>query len=334
MLERCMEIYDTIDEKHVLWLDDKKLKKKLNNYLTGMSFEGMPLRTRSKEVKKAVCKALKLSIPKSFKKTKPKFPIQNLDIYVQKSRNLQIWNDEIDFKRRYGIIILNSKDVVSSVIILSGKDLEKFDTTGKLTIKYQARYNPCGSSKLLTNEDTRNLKDYLSKKNSTLDLRNVSPIDTPKSNHLLSIKTLFERLKKLEGKRFADIGLDQERNRGALIHQFALESLGYVNYSDSGKFPDIINQLLEVKLQTSPTIDLGKIKPDSEEELSYSLSNTILTPKDIRYAIFGAIIENGVIQIKEILLTNGKNFFNFFKQFKGKEKNSKIQLVLPKNYFN
>ena len=110
--------------------------------------------------------------------------------------------------------------------------------------------------------------------------------------------------------------------------------MGYGKYSDSGKYPDIINQLLEIKLQTSPTIDLGRINPQSNENLHYSLSNIILTPKDVRYAIFGATYKNGYIEIKEILLTNGKNFFNFFEQFKGKVKNSKIQLVLPKNYFS
>ena len=328
-----MDIYDTIDQNHNFWLDEKKLKQKLSDYLVGKSFNGMPLRTRSKEIKKSVCLALGLPIPKSFKKTKPKFPIQNLDIYVQKTRNLQIWNDEIDIKRRYAVIILNSKDIVSSVIIFSGKDLQNFDSTGKLTIKYQARYKPFGSSKLLTKNDTENLKKYLSKKSLTNN-KILSPTDNPTTGNLLSLEMLFDRLKKLEGKRFIDIGQDQERNRGAEIHKFALECLGYEKYSDSGKYPDVINQLLEIKLQTSPTVDLGRINPESNENLPYSISKTIFTPRDIRYAIFGAISKNGFIKIKEILLTNGENFFNFFEQFKGKVKNSKIQLILPKNYFN
>ena len=41
--------------------------------------------------------------------------------------------------------------------------------------------------------------------------------------------------------------------------------LGYSRYEDKGQFPDIRHQLLEVKLQTSPTIDLGLVLPSSTE---------------------------------------------------------------------
>ena len=64
-----------------------------------------------------------------------------------------------------------------------------------------------------------------------------------------------------------DTGFDQERNRGAELHKLVCQRLGYLDYRDDGQFPDVRHQLLEVKLQSSPTIDLGLVCPDSEEAL-------------------------------------------------------------------
>ena len=67
--------------------------------------------------------------------------------------------------------------------------------------------------------------------------------------------------------RFVNAGFDQERNRGAALHALVCKALGYAGYQDDGQFPDVRHQLLEVKLQTSPTIDLGLVRPDSTEPL-------------------------------------------------------------------
>ena len=39
----------------------------------------------------------------------------------------------------------------------------------------------------------------------------------------------------------------QERNRGAELHSLICEYLGYSIYEDDGNYPDIANQLLEIK---------------------------------------------------------------------------------------
>ena len=45
------------------------------------------------------------------------------------------------------------------------------------------------------------------------------------------------------------------------------EHLGYSNYEDDGSYPDLVNQLIEIKLQTSPTIDLGLHSPEDEADV-------------------------------------------------------------------
>jgi len=104
-------IYDTIEIGDPnLWIPSAELEEILDIKLRGIKLTGLPLRTRSKVVKEYVCNALGYPAPKSFQKTQPRFPGQNLDTYVQKSNNLQVWNEELDPTRRYVLIRLSSDD--------------------------------------------------------------------------------------------------------------------------------------------------------------------------------------------------------------------------------
>src|ERR1019366_2849728 len=114
----------------------------LNRGLAGLSLARLPLRTRTKVVKTQVCRALGYPVPSSFRKTQPRFPGQFFDTYVQKSNNLQVWNEELSPTRRYVLIRLSSADVVTKVKVVTGDTLAKLDTTGTLTQKYQARCIP------------------------------------------------------------------------------------------------------------------------------------------------------------------------------------------------
>ena len=91
--QSSLTIYDAIEVgDNKIWLTAVELQEILNAALVGMNLQGLKLRTRSKVVKSAVCKALGYPIPKSFKKTKPRFIGQQFDTYTQKSNNLQVWN--------------------------------------------------------------------------------------------------------------------------------------------------------------------------------------------------------------------------------------------------
>jgi hypothetical protein len=117
----------------------------------------------------------------------------------------------------------------------------------------------------LTIYDPMLLRPFLSE---SVDLHAVAtPVSHPRAGELLPIRALFDRMRRLVGGAFDDTGYDQERNRGATLHRLVCRSLGYAAYQDDGQFPDVRHQLLEVKLQTSPTIDLGLVRPDSTEPL-------------------------------------------------------------------
>jgi len=171
------------------------------------------------------------------------------DTYVQKSNNLQVWNEELSVTRRYVLVRVSNADVIARVKVVTGGTLALLDTTGTLTKKYQAQCIAGNfPTELIAGSDTNRLNSFVS---HTVNLRGkVEPTDHPEQGELLPIEVLFERLAPLIGRSFLDAGFDQERNRGAALHRLVCEALGYDSYLDDGQFPDVRHQLLEVKLQT------------------------------------------------------------------------------------
>lgn len=328
---RIQDQINPTDEE--LWIPTEKLESILKNKLLGMQFTGLPLRTRSKVIKSEICKALGYPVPQIFTRTKPRFWGQQFDVYIQKSNNLQIWNEKIDTKRRYVIIKLSSEDKITGLRVLTGLELAKLDNTGTLTQKYQARLVLTDKkSELMIGNDTENLKKLISE--TSIDLRSFSPNEIPKKGQLLPITNIYSYLGKLVGISFPDAGIDQERNRGARLHQLVCEALGFRNYHDDGIFPDITHQLLEIKLQTSLTIDLGLVKPSSNDPLPLpKIDEIVIKHSDVRYAIFYAEIYGDYVIIKNFYLTTGEAFFSRFPQFKGKIVNKKLQITISDKLF-
>lgn len=316
------------------WIPAHRLEKLLNEGLCGKNLAGLPLRTRSKIVKSAVCEALGYPVPKSFKRTQPRFLGQQLDVYVQKTLNLQIWNEQLSPARRYAIIQVNQNDVITRVKVVGGPQLAVLDTTGTITTKYQARME-IGSQthELVSSLDTQPMTQHV-KRGVTFGSA-ASPVQHAESGALLPILEIFERLSPLVGQRFPDPGVDQERNRGASLHRLVCQRLGYQRYEDNGQFPDVPHQLLEVKLQTSPTIDLGLIQPTSEERLDAHRIGS-LQPRhcDTRYALFCAVTNGVQVTLTHLFVTTGADFFKRFRRFEGKVTNGKIQIPLPRDFFD
>jgi len=329
-----LSIYDEVPIGHpTLWIPTPQLEMLLQTGLQGISLAGLPLRTRSKIVKQSICRVLGYPIPKSFKKTQPRFPCQFFDTYTQKSNNLQIWNEELSPTRRYVIIRLSETDIITRVKVVTGDTLATLDTTGTLTQKYQAR---CivgeHHIELISDTDTQQIAAFL---RAGIDLAQVgSPVTPPQVGDLLPIHEIFERLTPLIGEKFPDSGADQERNRGATLHSLVCNALGYTTYQDDGQFPDIRHQLLEVKLQTSPTIDLGLVTPQSTEPLDVPMLEGVqIRHCDVRYAVFYARIEGGEVTLTHLLMSSGADFFKRFPQFQGKILNAKLQIPLPSDFF-
>ena len=329
-----LTIYDSVQIGDLdLWIPTPDLEELLNAGLVGISLEGLPLRTRSKVVKEHVCRTLGYPVPASFKKTKPRFPGQYFDTYVQKSNNLQVWNEALSPTRRYVLIRVSEDDLVAKVRVVTGDSLALLDSTGTLTQKYQARLI-LGSSQaeLVAEEDTWLLRPLVLRDVKLGSI--VSPIDPPRPPQLLSIREIFDRLKTLIGTEFPDVGYDQERRRGSRLHRHVCQYLGYASYKDDGRFPDVRHQLLEVKLHTSPTIDLGLVRPDSEEALEVPhIDGRQIRHCDVRYAVFYAKTDGKHVTLTHLFLTTGEKFFSRFPQFQGKELNEKLQIPLPADFF-
>lgn len=329
-----LSIYDRIavGDPH-LWVPTTALEDILNQAIVGLDLRGLPLRTRSKVVKTAVCKALGYPVPLSFVKTQPRFPGQMFDTYVQKSNNLQVWNEELSATRRYVILQVSETDVVRRVKVVTGDTLALLDTTGTLTQKYQARLL-CGAhtSELIAANDTPIVARFT---NPAAALLKRFPTQQPSAQALLPIATIFERLQQLVGKTFPDQGHDQERRRGADLHRLVCAELGYSVYADDGRFPDVRDQLLEVKLQTSATIDLGLVRPDSIEPLDVQqIEGEQIRHCDVRYALFYAVTDRVTVTLTHFFLTTGQAFFQRFPQFQGKVLNRKLQIPLPADFFD
>ena len=329
-----MTIFDILPADSDCYYSTSELVTHISTALIGQSFSGLPIRTRSKSVKSLVCKALGYPVPKSFRKTQPRFLGQNFDIYVQKSNNLQIWNEDISSDRRYIIIALDSANTISKITALTGNQLKKFDMTGTMTRKYQAKFTGAQQteSELFDTKDTATLSSQISDKNPKAFTHSPSKPAAP--SDLLSISEIYKRLLSLVEIEFINPGVDQERKRGEELQKLVCTALGYKEYGDTGQFPDIFNQLLEIKLQTSPTIDLGNILPTSEEALNTGEGGIkYLHYKDARYAVFyGKVTEDKIILTKLVVLT-GESFFKRFQKFEGKVVNKKVQLKLPDSFF-
>ena len=85
----------------------------------------------------------------------------------------------------------------------------------------------------------------------------------------------------------------------------------------------------------SPTIDLGLVLPSSVEALDIPrLNNRTIRHCDVRYAIFFASLDETKVILTHLFLTSGENFFNRFTQFTGKVKNTKLQIPLPRDFFD
>ena len=317
--ESKLTIYDSLASNPQLWLGLDKLELLLDRKLKGTLLD-QPIRTRSKVIKSRIAEALGYPVPRSFRKTQPRFPGQDFDVYVQKSNNLQIWNEALSATRRYVLVRVDDQDRVTRVKVVNGQQLAKLDTTGTLTQKYQAAaYDDVNCSALVSPNDTPDMM-YLMQEDQTPFIKNLLPIDL-----------LFVSLIRLLGTQIANPGADQERNRGWALHRAVSRQLGLHRPHDDGQVPDVAPQLLELKLQTSPTVDLGLASPNSLTPLDRYPGIRLA---DVRYGIYyGTALENQ-IRLDHLVLTTGADFFCFFKRLEGNVVNVKNQIRLPAGFFD
>ena len=120
------------------------------------------------------------------------------------------------------------------------------------------------------------------------------------------------------------------KNRGQALERKVLELLGYTTNESEllfGAFPDIRNQLLEVKVQDSPTVDLGKYSPEIEEIV---IPNLKISTHDIRYLI--ALTNQETEIIEGIILAPGEKLGEVFSYVS--DQSYKCQKSIPMKFFD
>ncbi len=151
-----LSIYDALEGQPGLIYPTIVLETRLREMLTGLRWDA-PQRTRSKLAKTVVAEALGYVAPRSFTRLlgRPRFPGQDMDVYVQMSNNLQVWNQEVSPTRRYVLIRVDANNIVTTVRVLTGVEVALLDRTGTLTSKYQAKRRSTRTGALLVPATTR-----------------------------------------------------------------------------------------------------------------------------------------------------------------------------------
>ncbi len=152
--------------------------------------------------------------------------------------------------------------------------------------------------------------------------------DKPLLNQLFSLELLREML--VDGLIGEPLDQMATKNRGQALERLVALLLGY-KISDAelleGTFPDIPNQALEVKIQDSPTVDLGRFSPQFEE---FVPSCPDLTTLDVRYLIALTDAETGIIQ--GVILCPGEKLGELFSYVS--DISFKCQRSIPMSFFD
>ncbi len=302
---------------------------------------------------------------KQARQSKPKFIHQLLDIFVQSSRNLQVWNyvpysntvisgewnieSESPYRYkdcRYLLVLHNPEGLILKTAIVSGNKLAEWDTTGTQTIKWQASarrsYRNEISSQIivspvetLENKIGAYMQQPIEKKSRFIiqesqDLQSPLIKQPPTPAFFLTHNEIAQALRTLIGTEFANLGTGQERSMGQTLEKEIIKALGYQSYqqTDTGDYPDLLHQLIEVKFQFRDTIDLGKYLPTDPLSIKAPWNEWEISPREIRYIV--ALIEQSIYDnfiVDSIVITSGEKFNEYFSISEGT--NTKVQISLP-----
>lgn len=287
------------------------------------------------------------------KKGVPKLIREMVDTYIVTtgdSYNLQVWNR---YPNSHSVLVkytngetIKSKDIrlifikidvekelIDSIVILTPEYIEsKFGKFGKPTIKHQLLILPKQREAIIKSENSilsfRDTKNLTYRIRHTYDSTPANMLKEPDFDDLFSIQLLEEMVaKNLIGKT---LEANDTKNRGQALERLVLQLLNYPEENLkglAGGYPDIPNQLLEVKVQDSPTVDLGKYTPEIEELVT---KGSNITTRDIRYLI--ALTNPQTNVIEGIVLAPGERLGEIFTYVS--DTSFKCQRSIPMSFFD
>ncbi len=287
----------------------------------------------------------------------PKILLEYVDTYIVTSGdqyNLQVWNRnpaaesvQIQYTNgetltssevRFVLVRIDTNNFkISSIAVVSPKYIvTNFGSFGKPTIKQQLIISSTARQSVLNQEQKILFYDDIfpiTDHNIDNDLTKTSIHAPPTAQGLLPLNIIRDRLKEnIIGK---EIKQSPTKNRGQFLEELTARALGYI-HNDSellaGSYPDIRNQMLEVKIQDAATVDLGMYSPEFDEVVPNSNG---FTTRTVRYFIAlansksniieGAIICPGAHLGKHFTYVGDQNYkcqrsipMAFFERFKGR----------------
>ena len=176
------------------------------------------------------------------------------------------------------------RGLILKITLVSGNELSGWDTTGTQTIKWQANvrrsYRNEISSRIITSsveplqsKFTGYIQQPLEGKHQSIlqeyqdpierkrryilqeDQNPQSPLikEQPDPAYLFTHNEIEHALNTLVGRKFDNPGTGRERNIGQTLEREIAKALGYQHYqqTDTGDYPDLLHQLIEVKFQFS-----------------------------------------------------------------------------------
>ncbi|MGC3850563.1 hypothetical protein [Limosilactobacillus reuteri] len=265
----------------------------------------------------------------------PKFLREYVDTYLitsGKNYNLQVWNrnpdtdmPQVEYTNNkkflkskdvrfiFGKINLDTDTIESIFIASPHKITEMFGMFGVPTAKYQLiisetakRLLNQNSTHIVCFDDASSLTPFIEEDSkSNCDFR-VFPTNKDKIMPISQIRRLVQPLVG------TSISGDSTRTRGLTLEQTVVEHLGYqLTKTMYPQYPDIPNQLLEVKVQDAPTVDLGKYSPQNVQVPAELMGvNEEITTANMRYLIAITDPVTGIIQ--DIFLGPGSSLNNYF----------------------
>lgn len=275
----------------------------------------------------------------------PTFLREYIDTYIVttgNSYNLQVWNRnpnsasvQVDLKNgetllasdvRFVLGKIGMNNCIESIIVMTPDYIEsRFGKFGKPTVKQQLLISDKKREDIINDGGMvivdSNLPQELLAHDETIS-EEVSIKDEP--DRVLSIEIINKRITdKLVGEKL-DVSLSTKQ-RGQQLERMVAYQLGYTGVQDNleGGFPDIKNQMLEVKVQDSPTIDLGRYSPQFEEQISGNF-----TTRTIRYLIALTNSMNGAID--GLIMCPGGELGKYFTYVA--EKSFKCQRSIPMRF--
>ena len=285
------------------------------------------------------------------KKGVPKILREFIDTYIVttgNSYNLQVWNrnpasESVQVQYSNGSV-LSAKDVrfifvpvdpitetISSIVVLTPDYIEvNFGPFGKPTIKHQLIISGSMRDSILSLQppvfigtDTNRLNELVT---SSFVKPTASIHDAPQPGMIFDITLLEAKLSKhLLG---MIIPPDATKTRGQTLEKIVARLLGYTTSNKllAGGYPDVMNQLLEVKIQDSPTVDLGLYSPQFEETLP-AMRN--ITTRDVRYLI--ALMDSDESRIAGLIICAGGDLGKHFTYVA--DESYKCQRSIPMDFF-